>query len=304
MPKKIDLTGHRFGRLVVLEKTNRQNSQGAQYWKCQCDCGNIVEVITASLNNGHTTSCGCYAKSAEAKIKRRKNIIDLTGQQFGRLTVLYMAPHELNQRVKWHCKCECGNEIDVLGSQLREGKTKSCGCLRYQQSPLLDIQGQRFGKLIAIEPTQQRIGSSVVWKCQCDCGNIYYTTRAHLMNNYTNSCGCSTISKGELKIKDLLTQLNYTFETQKTFKSCKFPDTNHVAYFDFYLPLQNCLIEYDGEQHFIQKDYFGDYAEFQSRIAKDKFKDEWAYANNIKLIRIPYTDYDKITKDYLQERIE
>lgn len=59
----------------------------------------------------------------------RKNFIDLTGQQFGRLTVVRRAPeNNINGSAMWVCRCECGNTKTVCGSVLRGGKTISCGC--------------------------------------------------------------------------------------------------------------------------------------------------------------------------------
>lgn len=60
-----DLTGQRFGRLVVL----RQGVHARRYvhWLCQCDCGLIVEVRSASLLNGHTKSCGCLNSERRAE---------------------------------------------------------------------------------------------------------------------------------------------------------------------------------------------------------------------------------------------
>lgn len=59
---------------------------------------------------------------------------DLTGQRFGRLTVMnytgtYLSPKG-SKKAKWLCKCDCGKEIIVIGNNLRKGKTKSCGCLQ------------------------------------------------------------------------------------------------------------------------------------------------------------------------------
>ena len=62
---KLDLTGNVYGRLTVLyEGERRRSPSGAirRQWVCKCECGNIVEVTTASLRNGHTVSCGCYNK--------------------------------------------------------------------------------------------------------------------------------------------------------------------------------------------------------------------------------------------------
>ena len=59
--------------------------------------------------------------------------IDITGRKFGRLTVRHKDAQESgnpSDRIKWVCECECGNISSVQGSQLRSGRTKSCGCLR------------------------------------------------------------------------------------------------------------------------------------------------------------------------------
>lgn len=58
MSKKIDLTGQRFGRLVVIGEAGR-NRHGDVLWRCRCDCTNEVIVKSSHLINGHTTSCGC-----------------------------------------------------------------------------------------------------------------------------------------------------------------------------------------------------------------------------------------------------
>lgn len=55
--------------------------------------------------------------------------IDLTGQRFGRLVVVNRIENNKYGETRWHCRCDCGNEIDVFGGNLRKGHTKSCGCL-------------------------------------------------------------------------------------------------------------------------------------------------------------------------------
>lgn len=56
--------------------------------------------------------------------------IDLTGQKFGRLTVLSRAENSKCGRVMWNCICDCGNHAKVSSNRLKQGETKSCGCLR------------------------------------------------------------------------------------------------------------------------------------------------------------------------------
>lgn len=53
---------------------------------------------------------------------------DITNLKFGRLTAMYVSGKSKSRECIWHCKCDCGNEIDVVGSSLRNGNTKSCGC--------------------------------------------------------------------------------------------------------------------------------------------------------------------------------
>ena len=53
-----------------------------------------------------------------------------------------------------------------------------------------DITGQKFGHTTAIRPTDKRAGSSVVWECKCDCGNVHESSSSHLKSGSTNSCGC------------------------------------------------------------------------------------------------------------------
>lgn len=66
MAKFINQTGKRFGRLLVQQHMGR-NRSFKQLWRCLCDCGKEAVVTTQELNNGHTTSCGCYLKERITK---------------------------------------------------------------------------------------------------------------------------------------------------------------------------------------------------------------------------------------------
>ncbi len=57
-------------------------------------------------------------------------INDITGQRFGRLTVLSFSHMNKGRRAVWNCECECGTKCQVEGTKLATGRTKSCGCLR------------------------------------------------------------------------------------------------------------------------------------------------------------------------------
>lgn len=131
MKKPIDLTGEKFGRLLVVARA-KNNKDGRAMWHCICDCGSERVVMGKSLRNGHTQSCGCLAKD----INSVRSFIDHTGERFGMLTVIsraddYIAPNG-KKHVRWLCKCDCGNESTVDICQLTRGATKSCGCLHEQ----------------------------------------------------------------------------------------------------------------------------------------------------------------------------
>ena len=71
-------------------------------------------------------------------------LIDLMGQKFGRLTVIERAENTKDGRAQWKCKCDCGNELIVRGKNLRNGSTKSCGCLqkeRTSEASLINLTG-------------------------------------------------------------------------------------------------------------------------------------------------------------------
>lgn len=61
-----DLTGRRYGRLVVIERSENKGEKTC--WVCKCDCGNMLLVMSNSLKSGHTSSCGCFQKE---EIRRR-----------------------------------------------------------------------------------------------------------------------------------------------------------------------------------------------------------------------------------------
>ena len=121
----------------------------------------------------------------------------------------------------------------------------------------------------------------------------------HLSAGSTQSCGCLK-SRGELKVIQVLQKLNIDFITQKEFNDCK----NILPLkFDFYLPKYKIALEYQGKQHYESIQYFGGEERFQKQIKTDSLKEEWCKNNNIKLIKILYTDYKDINEDYTKNNI-
>lgn len=125
---------------------------------------------------------------------------DLTGQRFGKLTVLHRAEDFITKqgkhRTAWVCQCDCGNQITVLDYNLKSGSTKSCGCLRKNaiRTHREILPKQKFGKLTVLHKAENYVTKSgkheIAWVCQCDCGNQITIRDDSLKSGNTRSCGC------------------------------------------------------------------------------------------------------------------
>ena len=113
-------------------------------------------------------------------------MIDLTGQKFGEWTAL-----EWKGDGRWICKCSCGNWKILPINLVASGRSKSCG---HATTALKDISGRKFGKLLAIRYTKDKL-----WECKCDCGNIVYKKGSQLLGMKVQSCGCSRLKKNKTK---------------------------------------------------------------------------------------------------------
>ena len=129
MGKPHDLSYMQFGKLRVIGGPFKRRTEGGQAktaWLCKCDCGTEVRRDYQQLASGQSTHCGCSRKKA------KKNFKDLTKEKFGRLTVIKEGEMIKNGKGRcrtWLCECECGREKIVRESQLKSGRSRSCGCL-------------------------------------------------------------------------------------------------------------------------------------------------------------------------------
>lgn len=135
--------------------------------------------------------------------------IDETNNRYGRLVVIKIEP-ERNKHNKtvWLCKCDCGNEAFVSGSNLRRGLTKSCGCLRRETSKIkhkfIDETGRIFGELTVVERAKNTLRGNTQWRCKCSCGNEIIARASNLRGKITKSCGCLiALPQGEATFRDL-----------------------------------------------------------------------------------------------------
>ncbi len=123
---KQDLSGQVFGRLRVIERSNRIHpTKGRSYWECECSCGNKRTIQGWSLTSGNTQSCGCLQREIVTTQSNRK---DLVGKKFHKLCVLEYSRTTEHKKAVWKCRCDCGNIVEVIGGDLISGRTRTCEC--------------------------------------------------------------------------------------------------------------------------------------------------------------------------------
>ena len=219
MHKIKDLTGKRFGKLLV-EKFAYTKDKLA-YFTCKCDCGNTKDIAGYELTAGRVVSCGC---------SQYHNMI---GERYGKLVVVSLDKVENNVSY-WKCICDCGNYTIVSNSNLVTGNTKSCGCLSHIPHPE-DLTGVRSGKLTAIKYL-----NNSKWLCRCDCGNLVAKDTWKIKNNATFSCGCDDGSYEEDCVRNYIMSFGINCSKERIL------GTKNKQEIDIYIKNKHIGIEYNG----------------------------------------------------------
>lgn len=118
---------------------------------------------------------------------------DLTGERFGKLTVLERTPETQDRYAVWRCRCDCGGEILVNTKRLKRGTVTNCGCtpkMSARRGPATeDLTGRQFGRLTVLSQAESKRGRTA-WLCRCSCGNIHTVVAQDLKSGRVKSCGC------------------------------------------------------------------------------------------------------------------
>ena len=115
--------GEKYGSFTIGEYKYTSDDRH-HYVECICDCGNHEIVRLSDVISGKKIKCyNCYKKESI-------QYFDETGNKYGKLTVIKKDLSKQSKNAYWICKCDCGNTVSVSGLKLRDGTTKSCGCLK------------------------------------------------------------------------------------------------------------------------------------------------------------------------------
>lgn len=213
----------------------------------------------------------------------------------------------INMHTKMKFICACGNEfVTNFNRVVRDNKTTCLKCshdkLRRERSFSYEFVKKYIEengcKLLECE----YINANTKIKVECGCGNVYTTTFHSFKDNNKYRCDiCSKKSLGENRVEFALMSLGASYSRQHKFDDCI---RRYVAMpFDFYLEDVNTCIEYDGEQHFKEVSHWGGIDRLKAQQKNDEFKNNYCKENGIKLIRIPYWDFDNIEEIIKRELV-
>lgn len=126
------------------------------------------------------------------------------GFRFGKLTVAADTGKRKNGYTVWRCECDCGGSVELDTRTIQRGTVLDCGCETRTKPGQRDLTGMRFGKLIAVSPTDKRKCGTTVWRCICDCDKVAYVPAGQLLSGYVKSCGClqAEVYRENLKLMD------------------------------------------------------------------------------------------------------
>lgn len=128
--------GKKYNKLTIQKIYFESNHKKCE---CKCDCGKIITADFWKVTHGTPKSCGCGrrqpVRDPETRAQKRhqffmNKLSSRVGQQFGKLTIIDLINTNNNghNRIKYLCRCECGNTTLVNYIDLQQGKTTSCGC--------------------------------------------------------------------------------------------------------------------------------------------------------------------------------
>ena len=252
-------------------------------------CGNTYEVKPNDFLNGKRCPY-CFGNIKKTDTKFKKEVHDLVGDEY-----TFLDPY-VNSKVKLKVKHNtCGNVYEVTPSHFLSGSRCPFCCIHTGKTNI-QFQQQVYG-LVGNEYIflDSYVNSDTKIRVKHnECGNVYSVRPTDFFSHHTR-CPYCNMPKTEKIIAKVLDTLNINYNIQKTFEDLK--DTTYLSY-DFYVPSQAILIEYQGLQHYQPVDLYGGESHFELQQKHDKMKADYAKYHNYNLIAVPYTEdnFSKIKK--------
>ena len=195
-----------------------------------------------------------------------------------------------NNREKLDIICDKGHKFKMCFGQLQQGHgcPKCHGVYRYTSE---DVKSKVESE--GYELLSEYKGANEYIKIKCPNNHIWECTWASFNCN-GHRCPTCKESKGEKRVSEVLNKYNIEYVSQYKFDGCK--GKTRILPFDFYISSLNIAIEYDGTPHYVYGTFNSDLLQLMNRKYVDSIKTEYCKKNNIKLIRIPYWEFNNIEK--------
>ena len=272
--------------------------------KCKCKKHDLdFEILASNLINGSTGCKICSAEKQRSIDKFERDFIEKVYAKNPHIVVLSKYEGCSNK-----VSCYCKKHKKYFSKEARALYDRQSGCSECYKEIMRKTQGlsglEFIKRLNKVHPSlimvDEYINRNTPITFYCFDHNCYFKCAPCNIINRTACCDKTVKWTKEIEIGNIIEDLGYNYEYQKTFKECR--DIN-VLPFDYYLPDINVCVEYQGEQHYRPVNFNGRGKE--SSVEKleytqkhDFIKREYCKQNNIGLIEIPYWEYDN-ARQYL-----
>lgn len=253
----------------------------------KCSEGHIIEMKWDNFKQGK--GCKHCSNNVKYDYKDVKEYIESFGYKL--LSEKYENAHT---KVLVKCSNPKHNAYEVTFSMFKNQNCRCEKCMREKNSEKRKHTYEFVKEMIEFYGykllSANYVNCKQLLELECPNGHRFKMTFKKFYN-MGHRCILCTSSKGEREISRLLNIYKIENISQYKFEDCKFKS---CLPFDFYLPKYNVCIEFDGEQHYEIFEYFGGFDKFVDTKIRDTIKNEYCKDKGIKLIRIPYWDYDNI----------
>lgn len=309
MSNKTNLTGFKFGRWTAIQKAEvpKHIKKKGVFWLCECSCVDKTRKIIGenSLKNGTSNSCGCYQKEVIKKLaNERRKYMYVVGQRIKggdyshkRDMIITGLFHDKLKKYNYKCNV-CGWENGVITEgDLKKGVGCSCCHSLVVAEGINDIPTTAphiikfFQGGYEEAKKYTRSSETKIFPICPDCGRVKQRQKSIAQIFKENSIGCNCSdgrSYPEKFMTSVLDQLNIEYEPEYSPEWLRgYKGSSTKAKFDFYIPMNILIIETDGSLGHGKFVYSKTYKTSQESLDKDKWKDNQAEKNGLKVIRIP-----------------
>lgn len=248
----------------------------------------------------HLIGCGCRACAGNKKLTTQEfieNAKKVHGDKFDYTGVEYKGAHIPITIV---CK-DCGAIIKTTPHKhVVGGGCVNCRIIEHTRTKESFIEQARkvHGDKYNYDNVEYVHGETKVEIICPDHGAFLQTPNSHLQGS---GCPHCLTYYGEKKVSEILNKYNVQFISQYKIANSNLFCKNKKLFVDFFIPTSNTIIEYNGQQHYEAIDYFGGQERFERQKERDNAVRMYCKEHKIKLIEIPYTEYDNIEEILTKE---